>query len=129
MLLSNYAICGNKKSTFIKIEQLHNFNNIWINQFKLNKTINKFLLTGDRFMPDLHLKQPGLIYSACGPFTKHRERIQKFREIGNLQHLYRNELDKTCFSHDAAYSDSKDLAKRTNSDKVLNNKLVKLLEI
>ena len=80
-------------------------------------------------MPDLHLKQPGLIYSACGPFTKHRERIQKFREIGNLQHLYRNELDKTCFSHDAAYSDSKDLAKRTNSDKVLNNKLVKLLEI
>ena len=80
-------------------------------------------------MPDLHLKQPGLIYSAYGPFTKHRERIQKFREIGNLQHLYRNELDKTCFSHDAAYSDSKDLAKRTNSDKVLNNKLVKLLEI
>ena len=72
-------------------------------------------------MPELHLKQPGFTYSACGPFTKHRERIQKFRETGNLKHLYRNELDKACFAHDAAYSESKDLAKRTISDKILKD--------
>ena len=78
----------------------------------MNKIINKFLLTGDKFMPELHLKQPGFIYSACGPFIKHRERIQKFRKTGNSKYLYRNELDKTCFAHDAAYSDSKDLAKK-----------------
>ena len=55
----------------------------------MNKIINKFLLTGDK-MTELHLKQPGFTYSACRPFTKHRERIQKFRETGNLKHLYRN---------------------------------------
>ena len=78
----------------------------------MNKIINKFLLTGDKFMPELHLKQLGFTYSACGTFTKHRERIQKFRETGNLKHLYRNELDKACFHHEAAYCDSKDLVKR-----------------
>ena len=60
----------------------------------MNKTINKFLLSGDKFVPELHLKQQGITYSVCGPFTKHRERIQKFRETGNLKHRYRNELDK-----------------------------------
>ena len=55
----------------------------------MNKIINKFLLTGDKFMPELHLKRQGSIYSACGPFTENRERIQKFRETGNLKHLYR----------------------------------------
>ena len=88
----------------------------------MNKIINNFLWTRDKFMPELHLKQPGFTYSACGPFTKHRERIQKFRETGNLKHLYRNELDKACFAHDAAYSDSKDLAKRTISDKILKDR-------
>ena len=57
----------------------------------MNKNINKFLLTGDTFMPELHLKKPRFTYSACGPFTKHCERIQKFRGIGNLKHLHRNE--------------------------------------
>ena len=51
---------------------------------------NKFLLTEDKFIPELHLKQPGFTYSTCGPFNKHRERIQKYRETGNLKHLYRN---------------------------------------
>ena len=76
-------------------------------------------MTGDKFIPELHLKQPGFTYRACGPFTKDRERRQKFRETGSLKHLYRNELDKACFAHDAAYSDSKDLVKRTISDKIL----------
>ena len=53
-------------------------------------------LTGDKFIPELHLKRPGFTYSACGPFTKHRERLQKFRKTGNLKHLYRNESDKAC---------------------------------
>ena len=88
----------------------------------MNKIINKFLLTGDKFMPRLHLKQPGVTYSACGSFSKHHERIQKFRKTGNLKHLYRNEVDKTCFTHDAAYSDSKDLAERTISDKILKDR-------
>ena len=70
----------------------------------------------------MHLKQPGFTYSACGPFTKHRERIQKFREAGNLKDLYKNELDKACFAHDAAYSDSKDLPKRTISGKILRDR-------
>ena len=69
-------------------------------------------------MPELHLKQPRFTYSACEPFTKHRERIQKFRETGNSKHLYRNELGKACFVHDVGYHDSKDLAKRTISDKI-----------
>ena len=61
-------------------------------------------------MQKLHLRPPGCNYSECRPFTKHRERIQKFRETGNLKHLCRNELDKACFSHDAASCDIKDLA-------------------
>ena len=61
----------------------------------MNRIINKFLLPGDEFMPEFHFKQPGFTYTACGLFTKHRERIQKFREGGNLKHLYRNnELGK-----------------------------------
>ena len=72
-----------------------------------------------KFIPELYLKQPRLTYSAWGPFAKYQERILKFKEIGNLKHLVRNELNKFCFAHDAAYSDSEDLAKRTFSDKIL----------
>ena len=57
----------------------------------MNKIINRYLLPGDKFMPELHLKQLGFTYSACGPFTKHHERIKKFRETDNLKDLYRNE--------------------------------------
>ena len=76
----------------------------------------------DKLMHELHLRQPEFTYSACGPVTKNRERIQWFRETGNLKHIYKNELDKACFAHDAAYSYSKDLVKRTISDKVLKDK-------
>ena len=88
----------------------------------MNRVINKFLLTGDKLLPELHSKEPGVTYNACGRFTKHLERIQKFRKTGNLKHLYRNELDKACFPNDPAYSDSKDLAKRTISDKILKHR-------
>ena len=73
-------------------------------------------------MPKMHFKQPGFIYSACGPFTKNKERIQKFKETGDTSYIYKNELDKTCFQHDMAYGDFKDLARRTASDKALRDK-------
>ena len=88
----------------------------------MNKIIIKFLLSGDKFMPELHLKQPVFTYSACGPFTKHRERIQIFKDTGHLKHLHRNELKKACFAHGAAYCDSKGLAKRVISDNILKDR-------
>ena len=88
----------------------------------MNNTINKLLLAGDKFMPEIHLRQTQFTYSVCGSFTKHEQKIQKFKETGDTNYLYKNELDKACFTHDAAYSDSKDLTKRTVADKILKNK-------
>ena len=88
----------------------------------MNDIINKLLLAGDKYMLGMHLKQPQFTYSACGPFTKNKERIQKFKETGDSRYIYRNELDKACFQHDMAYGDFKDLAKRTAADKVLRDK-------
>ena len=87
-----------------------------------SNVINKLLLAGDKFMPEIHLRQSQFTYSACGPFTKHKQRFQKFKETGDTNYIYKNELDKACFAHDAAYSDSKDLTKRTVADKILKNK-------
>ena len=86
----------------------------------MNTIINKYLLTG--VMPEMHLKQPGFTYSACDPFTKHKEMIKKFEETGDTRHIYRNDLDKACFQHDSAFADSKDLARRTESDRILRDK-------
>ena len=88
----------------------------------MNEIVNKFLLVGDKFMPEMHLKQPGFTYSACGPFTKNKEKVQRFKETGDTSYIYKNKLDKTCFQHDMAYEYFKDLAKRTAADKVLRNK-------
>ena len=82
----------------------------------------KFLLSGDKFMPEMHLKQPGFTYSACGPFTKNKEIIQKFTDTGDTNYIYKNEFDKACFYHDMAHGDFKDLARRTAFDKVLRDK-------
>ena len=88
----------------------------------MNNVINKFLLAGDKFMPEMHLRQPQFTYSACRPFTKHEQRIQKFKETGDTNYIYKNELYKACFTHDAAYSDSKDLSKRIVADKILKDR-------
>ena len=88
--------------------------------------MNKFLLAGDKFMQEMRLKKPGFTYSACGPFTKNKERIEKFMQIGNTNLIDKNELDKACFRHDIAYGKSKDLVKRTQSDKVLKDKAFKI---
>ena len=84
--------------------------------------INKFLLAGDKFMPEIHLRQPQFTHSACGPFTKHEQRIQKFKGTSDTNYIYMNELDQACFTHDAAYSNNKDLTKRPVTDKILKNK-------
>ena len=65
--------------------------------YKMNEIVYKFLLAGDRFIPKMHLKQVGFTYSACGVFTKNKERIKKFKETGDTKFIYRNEVDKTCF--------------------------------
>ena len=88
----------------------------------MNNVINKFLLVGDKFMPEMHLRQPQFVYSACGPFTRHKERIKEFKRTGDTRYTYRNELDKACFQHDSAYADHKDLINRTKADKVLRDK-------
>ena len=87
----------------------------------MNDIINKFLLAGDKFMPEMYLRQRRFTYSACGPFTKNKERMQKFKLTGDSRYIYKNELDKACFQHDMAYGDFKDLKKRTAADKLLKD--------
>ena len=88
----------------------------------MNEIVNKFLLAGDKFMPEMHLKEPGFTYNARGPFTKNKERIQIFKETGDTSYIYKNGLDKACFQDDMASEDFKDLARRTASDKILRDK-------
>ena len=87
----------------------------------MNNIINKFLLAGDKFIPEMHLRQPQFVYSACGPFTKLKERIKEFKRTGDTRLLYRNELDKACFKHYAAYTKYKDVENRLISDQKLKN--------
>ena len=68
----------------------------------MNEIINKFLLAGD-------IRQPGITYSACWPFTKNVERVKTFKETGGSRYIYQNELDKTCFQHALDHRDFKDL--------------------
>ena len=83
--------------------------------YKMNEIVNKSLLAGNKFMPEMHLKQPEYTYSSCDPFTRNKGRIEKFMQSGNTGFIYKNEPDKACFQHDMAYGKSKDLAKRTQS--------------
>ena len=88
----------------------------------MNNVINTFLLARNKFMPKMHLRQLRFVYSACGPFTRHKERIKEFKRTGDTRYIYRIELDKACFQHDSAYADHKDLINRTEADKVLRDK-------
>ena len=92
----------------------------------MNEIVNQLLLVGDKFMQEMHLKQPGFTYSACGLFTKNKGRIEKLMQTGNTDFIYKNELEKACFQHNMAYGKSKDLIKRTQSDKVLKGKSFKI---
>ena len=135
MILSQCAACDAKKSKFIKEQEGKGLlNNLGIrtplSKIPLlgddilfqNYKMNKFLLAGDKFIPEMQLRQPEFSYSACGQFPKNKERIQKFKETRDSRYNYRNQLDKACFQHDMAGGDFKDLARRTAGDKVLRDK-------
>ena len=95
----------------------------------MNEIINEFLLAVDKFMSEMHLRQPGVTHSACGSFTKIKERIQKFIETGDFPYYYQNELDKACFQHDMTWhGDFNDLTRRPASDKILFDKAFKIAE-
>ena len=87
----------------------------------MNDIINKFLLIGDKFMREMHLRQPRFVYSACGPFTRYKERIKEFKRTGNINLLDGNELGKACFKHGAAYAKYKDVENRLIADKLQNS--------
>ena len=99
MLLSSSVICDSKKSKFREQHEasrllssleikttLSKISQQFNTMHKMNEIVSKFLLAGDKFMPEIYLRQPGLTYSACGPFTKNKERIQKLKkqEIPNI---------------------------------------------
>ena len=88
----------------------------------MNEIVKNFLLAGETCMPEIHLRQPGFTYVVCGPLTKSKERIQKFRETGDSRYIYSSKQDKACFQHDMAYGDFKVLTRRTASDKILLDK-------
>ena len=92
----------------------------------MNEIVNKYLLVGDKFVPEMDLKQPGLTYSACGPFTKNKDRIEKSMQTGYTDFIYKNQLDKAFFRLELAYGKTKDLVKRTQSDKVLKDEAFKI---
>ena len=96
--------------------------------FKLNKIINKLLLPGGKFIIELHLRQARVNYSARGLFTKHCKRIQRLKEIGDLNCIYKSGLGNLCFAHDSAYSDSEDLAQRTISVNVPKERAFKIIK-
>ena len=98
-------------------------------EYKNNEIVNNFLLVGDKFMAEMHLKQLGFTYRVCGPFIKNKERIEKFIQTENTDFIYKNKLDKACFQHDMDYGKTKDLVKRTQflkERKVLKNKAFKI---
>ena len=83
----------------------------------MNEIANKSLLVGDKFMSELHLKQPGFTYSACGPFARNKERIEKCMQTRNRDFVYRTELDKAFFQHDMAFGNQKILQQELNQTK------------
>ena len=98
----------------------------------MNEIVNKFLLAGDKFMPEMHLRQfaalgkAGFTYSTCGLFTKNKERVKRFMQTGDTWYIYQNTLDEVSFQHDMAYGSYRDLVKRAEFDKVLRDKAYKV---
>ena len=84
----------------------------------MNEIVNKFLLVKNKLMLEMHFRQFGPNYSAFKPFNKKKQRIQEFKETGDLRYIYQNETDKACFQHDMAYRKFKTLPRRTASDNI-----------
>ena len=93
---------------------------------KMNEIVNKFLLVRDKFMPEIHLKQPAFTYSAFVPFTKKQRKNWKGYADRKYKFVHKNELDKAYFQHDMTYGKRKDLVRRNQSDKVLKDKAFKI---
>ena len=137
IIQSERPVCGSEKPRFMKEQEskvlLSNLGietplskvpflgDIFFCVYKMNEIVNNFLLAGDKFMPQMHLRQLGFIYSACDPFIKNKDRIEKFIQTGNKNFVYKNDLDKACFQHDIAYGKYKDLTERIQSDKFLRD--------
>ena len=128
IMQSKCPVCGIKKPRFMKEQEVKGLlSNLEIrtplskipllNVF-LNEIVNRFLLVGDKFMSEMHLKQPGFTYSACGPFTKNKERIEKFMQTGNTNFIYKNELDKSCFQHAMAHGKNKRFSQKNSIRKI-----------
>ena len=92
----------------------------------MNEIINNFSLAGEKFMPEMHLRQRGFTYSACGPFTKSKERIQKFKETGDASYIYKNELERYAFNMIWLMETLKILQKELQADKVLRDRAFKI---
>ena len=128
MRLSRCAVCDSKKLKFIKdqkairllsrleieaaLTKIPLVGSLWFTSIKqvntshkMNKIVTNFLLAGDKFMPEMHLRQLGLTYSACGLFTKNKEKIHTFKETGDLRYIYQNKFNKAVFQHGMAYGD------------------------
>ena len=131
LMQSTCSDCKNKKSRFVKKQEAEGLlsnlgTNTPFSKTPLLNFFNKFLLTGDKVMPEMHLRQQEFTYSACGLFTKNKERIEKFMGTGNTDFIYKNEPNKACFKHDMTYGKAKDLVRRTLSDKILRDKAFKI---
>ena len=86
-------------------------------------------------MSEMYLRQPQFTYSACGPFTKHKQRIQKFKKPEDTNFIYKIELEKACFAHDGYQrglasmvykffdKNSASLADKSTKESVVNTKL------
>ena len=120
-LLSNLGI----KAPLSKIPLL---DVLLVRRIKMNEIVDKFLLAGDKFLPELHLKQAGFTYSACGPFTKNKERIERFMQTRKTDFIYINELDKACFQHDMAHGKSKGLTKRTQPENEIKHLKLRVIQ-
>ena len=92
----------------------------------MNEIINNFSLAGEKFMPEMHLRQRGFTYSACGPFTKSKERIQKFKETRDASYIYKNELERYAFNMIWLMETLKILQKELQADKVLRDRAFKI---
>ena len=112
----------------IPLSEVPIFGPILFSGYKMNKIINKFLLAGGKFIPEIHLRQPGFTYSACKPCIKNKERIKEIKETGDLRYVYQTKLDKACFQHELAHGYFKDLSRRRVSDKILHDQAFNVAE-
>ena len=99
-LLNNLGIRALLSKILILRDILFGMQFHWVQLYNINDIINKLLLARDKFMSEMHLRQPQFTYSACGPSSKNKERIQKTKKTGGTKYIYRNELDKVYFQHD-----------------------------